>query len=506
MTNGGTGNDTNMGKSSSPFKNFAFFNNFQNSDQKTYRLESYQNQNNGWGTAYNDPTLNNLVEKLLTQNIDLKIAAERLLQAQEQINISQSGLYPTISASTSASRVASPNNFDGIGAFQPAGKTYNNNFDLGLDAAWQLDLFGEIRNQTKSSQATYLASVANRDAIVQSIIAQLINVRIAIANINEQITLIDQTIKSRESSLEIINKRYELGLETVSALDVRLARENLASAQSQRPVLESQLKEQIYALNILMGEMPNQTATNAISDFAILPPPARLQLPPPVALLDLRPDLRADEYRLAAAKYDVNVAMANLYPSISISGGYGFASNELSNLISAEKMAWNLLANLTQPIFEGGRLRANVRLQESRARELANQYSQNILLAVQEVENALQSEESLRNQLKSLEKTNNEAAAAYDLAKSRYERGLLTITNLFDIERRILTQKQQILTVQQAIWQSRIALHLALGGQWVDQSALTQADVPSNNKAINQINSVLKIPTAKTVQKEIGTK
>ncbi len=459
----------------SPYKNFAFFNLFQNTKNNSITLDAYEVSSFEWWKQYNDPKLNTLVEQLLSQNIELQIAAQRLIQAQEQINISQSSLFPTLSADASASRRATPiNNQINNPNFNIADKNYNNSYGLGLASSWQLDLFGEIRNQAKSSQASYFAVLETQHALVQSLIAQLVIVRLSIANINEEITLINQTIKSRQKSLDTINRRYEAGLESETALDVRLSRENLASAKAQLPLLKSQLTEQIYALNILLGEMPNQTNINSMSDFPVLPPPQRLDVPPPLALIDLRPDLRGDQYRLLAAKYDANVAMANLYPSLALSADYGFQAAELGDLISAEKIAWGLVQNITQPLFQGGRLRANIRLQEARVRELAAQYAQNILQAIQEVENALQNEENLRQQLDALIKTNEEAEKSYDLAQKRYERGLLTITELLDIERRILNQKQQILNIQQSIWQSRINLHLALGGQWVTNTPIVE--------------------------------
>ena len=456
------------GTNTSPFKGLPFFSQFQNTPE-TYTLEAYNQNAYKWWENYNDPTLNNLISTLLNQNLDLKIAAERLLQAQEQINITQSSLYPTISADAGASRQANPTNTNGL--LPSSGTNYQTNQNLGLSAAWQIDLFGQIRNQSNANQSTYLAAQSTRDALTQSLIAQLITTRLSIANLNAEKDLINQTIQSREKTLAIIERRYETGLENSSALDVRLAREALASAKSQLPRLNAALTEATYTLNILLGEMPNATENNTQSDFPILPPPDRLILPPPVALLDLRPDLRADAYRLNAAKYEINVALTFLYPNLALSAGYGFQSDDLGDLISTEKLAWNLLSNLTQPLFEGGRLRANIRLKESIAREMAATYSKNILTATQEVENALQTEENARQQLDALTKTNNEAQKAYDLANKRYERGLVTITDLLDIERRILTQKQEILNVQQSIWNARITLHLALGGQWITPTA-----------------------------------
>ena len=437
----------------------------------------------------------------MQQNLQLQAAGERLIQAREQVNISRAGLFPTISADTGASRQAGP-----INALPGGGTVYQTNFDLGVSAAWQLDLFGEIRNQTAADRASYLASVANRDALAQSLIVQLMQTRIGLATLSKQKELIEQTIASREKTREIVERRYELGADGVSALDVRLARENLASVQSQLPSIESSIKENTYALDLLLGLMPNAEDQDTDCSFIELaPPPERLNIPPPAGLLDTRPDLRSNELLLTAANRGIDVAVAQLYPSVSIGGGYGFQAEDLGDLISADSIAWNLLANITQPLFEGGRLRANVRLQESRARELAADYAQSILTAVQEVENALQREENARKQLTQLEKTEMEANEAYKLAESRYQRGILNLTELLDIERRLLSQRQQILDAQQAIWNARLALHLALGGAWFDETPSPVQPTPAATTETDEtqsetIEEVVEAPVTEVIE------
>jgi hypothetical protein len=145
----------------------------------------------------------------------------------------------------------------------------------------------------------------------------------------------------------------------------------------------------------------------------------------------------------------------------------------LGELLSVDQLGWNLLANLTQPLFEGGRLRANVRASEAVVREQAATYAQTILNAMREVENALQAEQNTRQQLNELEKTAEEADAAYDLALTRYTRGLVDLSQILDIERRLFAYRQQIIEVRQQIWQARLALHLSLGGPWLENATYT---------------------------------
>ena len=214
--------------------------------------------------------------------------------------------------------------------------------------------------------------------------------------------------------------------------------------------------------------MPGTNDYFALEDFPLLPPPDRLTVPPPLALLDRRPDLIGAAYRVEAAQANIGVAMADLYPNLSLSGDYGYQASELNNLISPEQIAWSLIGNLTAPLFEGGRLRAAVRLREAEAKELAANYAQQILQAVGDVETALKREDELRNQLSGLDSTLEQSQAAYDLAYRRYTRGLVPFTDLLEIERRLFQTRTQLLQIQQSVWQARLNLMLALGGDWLD--------------------------------------
>ncbi|MEM6810844.1 MAG: efflux transporter outer membrane subunit [Pseudomonadota bacterium] len=468
---------SNYGESDAPFKNVPFFSDFENQNDSEQNLSEFIENTQQWWIHYNDDQAEAYIYELLSQNLQLKAASARLLQAKEQTNIARGALLPNLSSDGSFSRNSIPPNSNNNG-FSSGQRFYNTSYDLGLSASWQLDFFGQLRNQLASAQASFLASEAAKDALTHSLIVELLNARIATASLYKQKELIERTIRSREKTLEIINRRYELGVSGNSALEVRLARENLSAAKAQLPSILSAIQENTYRLDVLRGQMPNtEDGDERYEDLSLPLPPERLILPPPLALLDTRPDLRNAELVLIAAKRDVKVAMADLYPSIGISGNYGFQAAELGDLISSDSIAWSLLSNITQPLFEGGRIRSNIRLSKARAEELSADYAQNVLTAIEDVENALQREENFRNQYDALQDTLLESEKAYALARTRYEKGLIGLTDLLDIERRVLSLEQQLIDTQLSVWQSRFALHLALGGSWLDEMSTPQDEI-----------------------------
>lgn len=462
-------------------------------DQSAAQVNPYI-QEEGWWRRYNDPLLNKLVEQLLSQNLELTAAGERLLQAQERITAARAGFFPSLSADANASRRAIP--LDGgvtstggsslVSGQGGSGQIITNDYDLGVSAAWQIDLFGKIRNAQDAAEASYLSTRAERQALAQNLIIQLLRQRVVIANLSAQIRLTEETINSRAHTMETLQRRYELGSESVTALDIRLAKETLAAAKAELPQLIIDREDAVFTLDVLLGEMPGTTPDIKQTAFPLLPPPGRLDIPPPVALLDRRPDIQASRYRLEAAKENVGVAVADLFPSLSISGGYGFEASVPSSLFTSEQIAWNLLGNVMAPLFEGGRLRANIRQEEAKMRELAADYAQTILTAVQDVESALVREDKLHGRLAMLKETEGHAEEALTLANGRYEKGLIDLTQVLDIERRLFSVKQQVLGVQRALWQARLDLILALGGDWYSGETINAGLRRENDKEGHQ--------------------
>lgn len=435
---------------------------FKNSPEDTEKPEENSEKDiSKWWTRLDDPESEKLVEKLLSQNFDIQAAYARLRQAIAGATIAGADLYPTLSGNFDASRRKSPPLAAGLGTGKPI-----NNFDLSLSTQWQLDLFGRTQSDLAGRKAEIEASIFEIDALIHSLIAQAVGQRIEIAINTSKLELIKSTIESREKTLAIIDRRYRYGAANSDVLDVRLARENLASTKSNLPIAEADLKESIYELDLLLGQIIGKSEEIDYAKFELIPPPLKIITPPPAALLDRRPDLRASELRTIAANEDIGVAIADLYPNLSISASFGTTAQRVSDLLQSDQIAWSVLGSLTQKIFAGGALRANIRFSEARKDELVANYKNSILTAVKEVETALLRDVKLSEQVENLKQNLVEANAAARIAKDRYSNGIGDILALLETERRQFQTAQNLLNAQQASWQNRIALYLALGGDW----------------------------------------
>ena len=419
-----------------------------------------------WWTSYDDDTLAEMIKTLDRQNLGLAAAAERIAQARARGTQAGADLWPQIGAGASRTRTKSPaNNGSRFSSFS-AGDSYVTSYDASLSASWQFDLFGKVAEARKSAQSLAEAAALDYDALYQSLVAELLNLRVSIAATQRQIDFIEKLVANSTQQLESLKRRYNAGAGGVSALDLENAREAHARYESRKPALTAQLKDQLYKLDVLLGALPGTYEQRLSNDFPLLPPPRDFSVPPPAALLDERPDIMADELRLMAANADIGVAVADLYPGFGISGGYGFQSGQLDDLIRADQIAWNIATNITMRIFEGGRLRSGIDIQESEAREMAATYADTVLNAVREVEIALVNEREFRREYHAIQDRAYAGWTAEKFAKKRYEKGLIGLQDYLTIQSNYYEAQIAQIQTEQAIWQARIALHLALGGDW----------------------------------------
>lgn len=446
---------------------------YKRSEINFINQEKFINENHTgsqeWWTQINDPILNSWIKTLEKDNFSLIVAMQRSEQAKQGV-VAQGGEFlPTLGIESSNARQQSvTGSFGALGDQIDFGtrKFYNNSFGLKLASSWQVDLFGQIRRKYSSAKANYKASKFEEAYLKQSLISELIRNRVKIANLKKLKKLNKEIIKSRKITLESINRRYSSGAGTVTAFDVRLAKENLTTSQATLPIIERNLKSTYYSTDILLGKAPGFTR-RIKKEIKILPAPKQIIIPQPIELIDRRPDLLSNELRLIAASEDIGVAIADLYPNLTISGNYGYQSLDFGDLVSPEQIVWQAAASLTNKLFAGGRLNANIKLKKARAKELEAQYIGSILNALKEVENALLSEKAYRKEYKKLNSSVIQLKSAEEIANNRYTKGLISITDLLDIQRRRAFLEQQILSTELNIWNSRIDLYLSLGGQWV---------------------------------------
>lgn len=431
-----------------------------------------------WWERINDPILNGYVDQLLRDNFTLQAAGERVLQSRENVSIARGDLFPVIGGSGSAGRSATPSN--GVNV---ADRVFSDNFELGLDASWQIDVFGKVRKSTAASAAQLEASLYDREAITHSMIADLVDRRVGVATNQHLLAFAESNAENRKKTLDVVNRRYELGVRDTTLTDVRLAEENYTSARADIPAFQRALLDEAYRLDVLLGQVPGTTDPDA-AQFPMLPEPLAVDTCLPADLLDRRPDLRASELRVVAANANIGVAMADLYPALNLAGSLGFSGDDAANLFSADQLAGSILSSVTARLFEGGKLRSNIRLRQSEARELAADYSEAVLNALREVESGLLAEAKLAQEVTALQRSVKSLREAEEVAQERYILGVINLNSFLDTQQRRYTVEQTLVRKMQERWSARIALYLALGGDWFDPDGKGCAgDMPEMEEA-----------------------
>ena len=419
-----------------------------------------------WWDRFGDPTTAELVRRALENNYDLKAAAARVLQAQASLAEMRGRQWPDVSYNLSRDRSKRSFNMGsgpfGSGRFSVMSTTWSQDITVN----YILDLFGKLKHAERAAWADMLASEASEQALTNSIIAGVINTRINIATIQRRLSIARANTESRQSTLEIVERRYAQGL--VEPVDIRLARENLAAAKAAEPDVELSLITARHALDVLLARPPG-SSEDLPETLAELPDLEPVPIGVPARLLDRRPDVKTAELALRSANERVGVSIAQLYPDLTLTGSYGANADEWRDIWESYSETYGLLMRLAQPIFKGGQIRAQIDAAKARYAELAANYAGTVLTAMREVEDALVSEQMLQNQLQYTEDRFREAKAAEELSRQRYQQGLTGFLVVLETERRRRIAEEQLTILKGQIWTTRVNLYLALGGDWNQQ-------------------------------------
>ena len=426
-----------------------------------------------WWSSFSDARLEELVDEALAHNYDLQATATRLQIAQAQARIAGAPLQPQISATASGSR--RKQNFIGFpipGGNGQVPSSTSDNLGINLNLSWEIDLWGRLRAGQAAALADLQAVEADLRGAHLSLAAQTGRAFFAAVEAGRQVELAQATVENYRLSTEQIHSRYQRGLR--SSLDLRLGRSSLAAAEA---VLQqrSQLQDRILRqLELLLGRYPSAAVAVGTELPALTAAvPAGL----PADLVARRPDLVAAERRLAAADRRLAEARTSLYPRISLTASGGRSSDELKDLLDGDFGVWSLLANLTQPILQGGRLRAGVDLARAGKKQFFALYAQSALRAYAEVESALAAEIFLAAQEAALQTATAEALAARQLAEERYGKGLADLITMLEAQRRAFDAESRLLSVRRQRLDARIDLHLALGGGFAGNSESVSSDL-----------------------------
>lgn len=417
-----------------------------------------------WWRGFNSPTLDTLVVTAQRSNKDLAIAAARVLQADAQARISGAPLLPAIDATASADRTKSSSNSSSSSS---SSGRISDSLSVGLSASYEIDFWGKNRAALAAAEETALASRFDRATVALTVTSNVAATYFQVLQFRDRLAVARENLENAERVLAVVEARVSNG--AASPLDLAQQRTQVANQRATIPPLETQARQAENALAILLGANPGGASLGDGGLAGILPPPVAAGLPS--ELLLRRPDVQTAEAQLRAANADIGTTRAALFPSIDLTGQYGFKSAVLSSLFDPASTFWSLGAGLTQAVFQGGRLTGQVDFARARYEELAQTYLKSVIAAFADVENALvatqRSAEQETLQLDAVE----QARLAHQFAEARYREGATDLLVLLDAQRALFQAEDQFVQVRFQRLQAIVSLYKALGGGWMGTSA-----------------------------------
>ncbi|MEW6131929.1 MAG: efflux transporter outer membrane subunit [Pseudomonadota bacterium] len=410
-----------------------------------------------WWRSLNDPLLSALVEEALQASPDMRSAQARLREARARRTVAEAGLFPGVDASLDARRSKSSAE-TGTGAAR-------NVYGAGFDASWEIDVFGGTRRSIEAAEADLQSSEAGLHDVQVSLAAEIALNYVELRAYQLRLRIARDNLASQAETLQLTDWRAQAGL--VSSQDVEQARTNYEQTRAQMPNLERSYAEAENRLAILLGNPPGSLHERLTAAPARLPDaPATVAIGIPADTLRQRPDVRAAERRLAAETARVGVAEAARYPSINLTGSIGLEALRFGALGNGGADTYSLLAGISAPIFNAGRLRAQVDIQDAVREQALISYEQTVLDALGEVENALVALAKSRERERALGNAAISARNAALLARNRYSAGLIDFQSVLDTERSMLAVEDSLASTRADGISALIRLYKALGGGW----------------------------------------
>lgn len=429
----------------------------------TFRFETTEAAevaNAMWWEQFKDPVLNDLIAAALADNNDVKIAAARVDQFLGQFVTTRSALFPQINAGFDASRQRV--SVAGVPTLPPGVSPVFNEFQAPLMASWEIDFFGKVRRQTESARASLLASEEGRRATILSLVASVASAYINLRDLDQQLSIAKATTESRAGSVKVFQARFAGG--DVSQMELAQSESEYEASLATIPQIETQIAQQEDSLSVLLGHNPGPILRGReLTELEVPPVPAGL----PSDLLQRRPDLRQAEQNLIAANALIGAARALYFPTISLTGLFGTASGQFSNLFTGPARIWSYAGSLTVPIFTAGSISGQVSQAEAQQQQALFQYQQSIQVAFQEVDDALIALQKSREQLV-VQGRQVDALRTYSrLARLRYEGGYTSYIEVLDAERSLFNAQLSYTQTNGLVFNSLISLYKAMGGGWV---------------------------------------
>jgi len=425
-----------------------------------------------WWHAFNDPTLSSLVEMAIRSNLDLRQAEARIRQARAARGVAGAPFWPQVDSSALYQKSQGASEAGGGGAIATAGGL-RELFQVGLDASWELDIFGGTRRNIEAATADLRAALEDHRDVLITLVGDVGNNYLGLRGFQQQIAIARKNLEAQRRTAEIIRKRFEAGF--VGALDLANANAQVATTEAQIPVLESSARAAIYSLGVLLGRQPAALEKDLIKVSPIPPTPPEVPVGLPSDLVRRRPDIRRAEAQLHAATARIGVATADLFPKFSLTGSFGFSSNDLTKLGNlANSKFWSFGPSVTWPIFAGGRIYWNIKVQDALQEQALAAYEKTVLTALKDVETALVAYAKEQERRKSLSAAVANNRRAVDLAMKLYIVGKTDFLNVLTAQLNLYTSENALVQSTSTVDTNLIALYKALGGGWEKEPPSTE--------------------------------
>lgn len=438
-----------------------------------------------WWESFGDPALSALVDTVLTSNLDIAEAVGRVLESRALLGVATADLLPQVNGNADVSQASNPTNAgfgQQIGAIiggdttsngdrpQPPDRFTITDYSASLGASYEVDLWGRARNDRGAAARDLEASDADLQAAVVSVISETVTAWFQAADLQRRVELNEEIVRVLEDRVALTQSRYDRGL--VTSFELYQVRQDLQNTRAALPALRNQFADARGRLAVLAGRFPGDMdallADLGLPEDTLSPIPATV----PTTLLWQRPDVRAAGRRLEAARLRVGARRAELLPRLTLSGSLGLQSAQADEWFNLDQWFSNLAAGLVAPLFQGGRLRANVRAARARLQQQTAVYGRAVLTAVVETENALSALREEESRLDFFQAQLGEAESSVNLQSSRYRSGVAGYADYLDALRNELTARSALASAARDYALARLAVHRALGGSWIEADAV----------------------------------
>ncbi|MGZ5013916.1 MAG: efflux transporter outer membrane subunit [Methylobacter sp.] len=437
-----------------------------------------------WWKAFNDPVLDKLISDAITSNLDLKLALERVKDARALRSATIAAGLPSLDAKSNVSRrfnnTSSPAAQTGtspVGGGFGIGNQFINIFQLGFDAQWELDFFGGVRRAIEAADATIDVEQENSRDVLVTLLGDVARNYVELRANQRLAAITRENLHAQQETQELTQIRQQSGL--ANMLEVTQAQAQTATTEAQLPNYETAVKQSIHALAVLLGREPGALAIRLDQQGVIPTVAANVITNLPSELLQRRPDIRRAERQLAVANASVGVATAELYPKINLAAFIGLQNTTITDFTPLGK-SWSAASSLTMPIFNWGKLNANIKSKKAQFEQTFLTYQSTVLLAFKEVEDALIAYNKEQERHRALAKAVEANQLAVQLATERYQKGLTAFIDVLTSQTALYQAQSSLVTSESQLASNLIALYKSLGGGWQTEAIVGDVKKQSN--------------------------